>query len=451
MPDTAKPVYHLVLAAAKEQTSGRLVDRYLSDEQWRDIAQEFMHRLGLAPRGDPDGVRWVAIRHADDHVHVVATLARRDGRRASTHGDYLRSRQACTYIEAKYGLVATSPAEGTAATHATQAEKHKTRVRAAQHDAPRPHAASSRREPARVVLRRRVRTAAAGAQDLDEFFARLRADRVLVRARFSDRDPGQVTGYAVALHGDTGRDGNPIYFGGGKLASDLSLPKLQRRWNLTTTRKDGAGQGLNAASNSSASSEDPASTSPASGQIILDDQERAAIWEQAIGAAARATRQVTAAALTDPAAAGDAAWAAADFLTAAARVVEGRLRGPLTAAAEEYDRAAREILGLQPQPRHAGHELRRASRLLLTPARSSTETAIGCSSSLAAWSRSPRPSPASAKPKAAPRKPPPLAAPPKNLRTVATSTPAVLTPTDLRPTSRWAIAAPPLSTSQQRP
>ena len=184
--------------------------------------------------------------------------------------------------------------------------------------------------------------------------------------RFSDRNPGQVTGYAVALHGDTDRDGNPIYFGGGKLAPDLSLPKLQRRWNLTTTRIGGAGQGLNAASDAPASSEDPASTSPASGQITLDDQERAAIWEQAIGAAARATRQVTAAVFTDPAAAGDAAWAAADFLTAAARVVEGRRRGPLTAAADEYDRAAREMFGRQPQPRHAGHELRRASRLLLT-------------------------------------------------------------------------------------
>ena len=75
---------------------------------------------------------------------------------------------------------------------------------------------------------------------------------------------------------------------------------------------------------------------------------------------------MTAAAFTDPAAAGDAAWAAADFLTAAARVVEGRRRGPLTAAADEYDRAARELSGRHPQPRHAGHELRRASRLLLT-------------------------------------------------------------------------------------
>jgi hypothetical protein len=353
-----------VLAAAKDQASGRLVDPYLTDEQWRDIAQEFMHRLGFAPRGDPGGVRWVAIRHADDHVHVVATLARIDGKRASTHADYRRSRHACTYIEAKYGLVATSPIEGTTATHTTQAERHKATRTGMRRDATRPGATRGRREPARVVLRRRVRTAAAGAHDLDEFFARLRADRVAVRARFSERNPGQVTGYAVALTGDTDSAGRPIYFGGGKLAPDLTLPKLQRRWELASASTGGSPA---ARTSTAAGGEDP--ISPGSGRGTLDDRERARIWEQAIGAATRATRQVTAAALTDPDAAGDAAWAAADFLTAAARVVEGRLRGPLTAAADDYDRAAREIFGRHPRPRHAGHELRRASRLLLSARR----------------------------------------------------------------------------------
>jgi hypothetical protein len=65
MGDAAKPVYHLVLAAAKDPASGRLVDPYLTDDQWRDIAEEFMHRLDLAPRGDPGGVRWVAPQGSD--------------------------------------------------------------------------------------------------------------------------------------------------------------------------------------------------------------------------------------------------------------------------------------------------------------------------------------------------------------------------------------------------
>ena len=222
------------------RATGRLVDPYLTDAQWRDIAEEFMHRLGLAPRGDPGGVRWVAIRHADDHVHVVATLARVDGKRASTHGDYRLSRQACTYIEAKYGLVANVPGRGDRR-HPPHPGRDAQDPNSAQATRPR-LVPAWRREPARVVLRRRVRTAAAGAHNLDDFFARLRADRVLVRSRLSERNPGQVTGYAVALTGDTDSDGRPIYFGGGKLAPDLTLPKLQRRWELTVTGTGSAGR-----------------------------------------------------------------------------------------------------------------------------------------------------------------------------------------------------------------
>jgi hypothetical protein len=76
-----KPVYHQVIAAKKDAETGAMVDRYLSDGEWRDIAATYLDRIGLAPRGDDLGVRWVAVRHAADHVHVVATLARQDGRR----------------------------------------------------------------------------------------------------------------------------------------------------------------------------------------------------------------------------------------------------------------------------------------------------------------------------------------------------------------------------------
>ena len=179
-----------------------------------------------------------------------------------------------------------------------------------------------------MVLRRRVRTAAAGAQNLDDFLARLRADRVLVRPRLSDRNPGQVTDVPVALT-ETPIEGDRL------LRLELAASDTGRA--AASTR----------AVHAAAASEEQTATSPGSRQSTLDDRERTRIWEQAIGAAARATRQVTAAALTDPNAAGDAAWAAAHFLNAAARVVEGRRRGPL-AAADDYDRAAREIFGRQP-------------------------------------------------------------------------------------------------------
>lgn len=57
----ARPVYHLAIAAAKD-------DPVLTDAQWADIAAEYLHRIGLAPRGDERAVRWVAVRHADDHL-----------------------------------------------------------------------------------------------------------------------------------------------------------------------------------------------------------------------------------------------------------------------------------------------------------------------------------------------------------------------------------------------
>lgn len=88
--------------------------------------------------------------------------------------------------------------------------------------------------PDRDVLRRRVRIAAAGATDLSAFFTRLGGDGVLVKERRSQRDPDQITGYAVALA--TGRE--PVWFGGGKLAPDLSLPRLQDRWASSSPRRN---------------------------------------------------------------------------------------------------------------------------------------------------------------------------------------------------------------------
>src|SRR5664280_1316940 len=77
----------------------------------------------------------------------------------------------------------------------------------------------------------------------------------------------------------------------------------------------------------------------------LTPAERVRIWEQATEAAARATAAIQAGADTDPRTAGDAAWAASDFLAAAGRVVEGRRGGPLSTAAVDYDRAARSCGG----------------------------------------------------------------------------------------------------------
>ena len=190
-------------------------------------------------------------------------------------------------------------------------------------------------EPPRITLRRAVSTAAAGTASEQDFFARLERAGVLVRKRFSARNSGEVTGYAVALPHDTTVAGAPVWFGGGKLAADLTLPKLRCRWQATGPRP---GDRFTAA-------------------------ERAAIWEHAARTAAGAAEQIRNLTATDPAVAADAAWAAADTLHAAAAALGSRV---LRQAADSYDRAARAPYGRIPAPGQPGNNLRRTARLLST-------------------------------------------------------------------------------------
>lgn len=84
-------------------------------------------------------------------------------------------------------------------------------------------------EAPRLTLQRHVSTAA-GAGTEEKFFAFLEQTGVRIRKRSSADDPLQVIGYAVALPGDTAKDGSPVWYGGGKLGADLTLPRLRQRW-----------------------------------------------------------------------------------------------------------------------------------------------------------------------------------------------------------------------------
>jgi hypothetical protein len=310
----AQPVWHCSMRAAPE-------DRMLSDDEWGVIAHEVMHRTGLSPSGQEDeAVRWIAVRHGDDHIHLVAMLARQDGGKPSLSWERYKVRAACLAAEQRYGLRPTAPADHTAARRPTRAENEKATRRGLE-------------EAPRITLRRQVTTAAASASSEDEFFARLDQAGVLVRKRFSISNPGQVTGYSVALPGDTTTDGRPVWYGGGKLAADLSWPKLQHRW---TPPRAMSGAHLTA-------------------------EERNAVWDHATRAAADAAAQIRAMARADPAAAADAAWATSDTLHAAAALLGSRI---LRRAADAYDRAARPPYGRIPPPSPAGNHLRQAARLL---------------------------------------------------------------------------------------
>jgi hypothetical protein len=310
----SRPVWHCSVRAAPG-------DRLLSDDEWAQIAGDVMHRTGLCPYGqEDDAVRWIAVRHGDDHVHIVAMLARQDGRRLRLSNDRYRVREACLAAEERYGLCRTAPGDRTAAPPPSRAEAEKA-------------ARNGRGEPPRVTLRREVSRAAAAAASEEEFFAVLRDSGVLVRTRNSARNPGEVTGYAVALAGDTARSGNPVWFGGAKLAADLTLPKLRHRW-------PGAA---------------PAAPAP------LTAAERAVAWDQALRAVDAAATHVQRMADGNPDRAADVAWAAAGTMHVAAALLGSRV---LRRAADAYDRAARAPYARIPVPTPAGNSLRSAARLL---------------------------------------------------------------------------------------
>ncbi|GAA1890704.1 relaxase/mobilization nuclease domain-containing protein [Streptantibioticus ferralitis] len=189
-------------------------DRLLTDAEWHTAARRLVQAVGLAPEGDPDGCRWVAVRHADDHIHIVAIMVRGDLRRPRLNYDKKKAQAECRLMEREMGLRQLKPGDGTAAKAPTSAERFKAER-------------LGRPQTPRETLRENVRQALAGAATEEEFFTRLRDAGVRVQLRHAPS--GDVLGYKVALPGDRNRDREPVWFAGSTLAPDLSLPKIRKR------------------------------------------------------------------------------------------------------------------------------------------------------------------------------------------------------------------------------
>ncbi|MFD0315062.1 relaxase/mobilization nuclease domain-containing protein [Streptomyces flavalbus] len=205
-----KHVWHLSVRASPE-------DPVLTDEDWAAIARRMVAATGIAPDGDDAACRWAAVRHADDHIHIIATLVRDDGRRPRLHNEARRAQAEARAIEADYGLRRVAPGDGTAAKRATSAERHKAERQ-------------GRQRPAREELRQTVRHAVAGSASEEEFFDRLAAAGVLIRKRIAPS--GDLLGYKVALADDRNGEREPVFYAGSTLAPDLSLPRIRERWIL---------------------------------------------------------------------------------------------------------------------------------------------------------------------------------------------------------------------------
>ncbi|WP_175411938.1 relaxase/mobilization nuclease domain-containing protein [Streptomyces sp. TRM64462] len=204
-------VWHCPVRAAPE-------DPILTDAQWADIARRIVAAVGIAPEGDEEACRWVAVRHADDHIHIAATLVRQDGRRPRRDHDIRAVQREARKIEADLGLRRLNPGDGTAAKRPTSKEHFKAKRQGQD-------------TTTREILRMRVRRGVAAASSETEFFALLEATGVNVRPKTGPS--GDVLGYSVALPGDLNKHGEPVWFSGSTLAGDLSLPKIRHRLTVT--------------------------------------------------------------------------------------------------------------------------------------------------------------------------------------------------------------------------
>ena len=200
-------------------------DRQLSDEEWGAISRGAMDRMGFSEAGGKAPVRWVAVRHGvsvngHDHVHIAATIVRDDGTKATVFRDYKKMSAYAAEVEREYGLVVVGGRTTRGAPGLTRAE-----IEGARRD--------GRPEAVRTTLARLVREARTASADEGEFVRRLRLSGVAVRPRWgaggSAEGTETVVGYSVALGGK----GETVWYGGGRLGADLSLPQLRQFWEAS--------------------------------------------------------------------------------------------------------------------------------------------------------------------------------------------------------------------------
>lgn len=191
------------------------------DERWRMIANDFMDEMGFTGKDGKAPCRWVAVHHGaskagGDHIHIMANIVREDGTRWNRWQDQPRAMRAANRIEHKYGLYVVEAREHTRGARADSAAD----LRAANRQ--------GHKRTNREILEQRVRAAAVASTSEHDFLIRLRELGVKALPRFAKGTQDVVVGYRVGLHAKAGQ--RTQWYAGGKLARDLSLPRLRSRW-----------------------------------------------------------------------------------------------------------------------------------------------------------------------------------------------------------------------------
>lgn len=222
------------------------------DDFWDTMVREYLHGMEMDGSDGKPPMRWTAIRHGvssngNDHVHIAVSMIREDGTWWNANKDFSRSSTILRTMEKKHalrvlgqGVKTRGYAEGELQSVARRRAmaKHTREANATQGMVPwsmldktsRKNliAEQSRIEQPRFELALKVRAAGAGSCSEAEYVRRLRGNSLLVRPYFAKGGTEQVAGYSVALRPREGE--RPIWYGGGTLAKDLSLPSLRAGW-----------------------------------------------------------------------------------------------------------------------------------------------------------------------------------------------------------------------------
>lgn len=246
----------------------------LTDGDWGKIARDFIAAMEFDDnQGTKAPCRWVAVRHGvstngNDHIHIAVNLVREDGTKASVHNDFRRAQAAARALETKYGLEELESVRAERATRGYDPAEREAQARArarakyerarTKMDAGTPPwerldgmerqariAAELRTDQPRYLLSLKVRGCATASRSEAEFVRRLRREGLLVRPRYAEGRTDVITGYSVAERPEAGE--RPIWYGGGQLGRDLSLPRLRDGWEDTPTGAMDAAAEWNAA------------------------------------------------------------------------------------------------------------------------------------------------------------------------------------------------------------
>ena len=255
----------------------------LSEERWSEVCEEFVAAMGFGGADPGAQCRWVAIRHGEstggaDHAHVVVGLVAEDGSKASVHNDRPRAQDAARELEERFGLRRLE-----ARTRGTGSRGIRPGERMADTRRKRDHGPDGRRpeQGSRQTLERILRGCATASRNESEFVRALREHGVRARPRYAEGDRTKVVGYSVRLPGpDTGHD-RAVWFGGGRLARDLTLPSLRAGWQQDASEQAAAVKEWSPRTRTPARSED---------ERRAEVRDRAVVWHQCVAEIERLRR-----------------------------------------------------------------------------------------------------------------------------------------------------------------